>query len=205
MRFSDFISKSEYSKIGHDKSGWRYSVKFENSGRRTIIDLEVVARLSIPNLVPNKKRTHVFLVPLNPDGNLSFRWPESLPLGKTDKSRHLSRFYINSAVEHLDRPPYPDNIRKKARLGTLTLEELLGLDQEAKLKVYAFGYDKFSGTRKLFVSHPYGIEDIKKGSFSEDGMDIVPDPDDKSTNGKNTVRKAPRNAKLTSKIISRKR
>ncbi len=84
MRFSDYISKTEYPKIGRDKSGFRYSVKFENSGRRTIIDLEVMARLSIPNLIPNRKRTHVFLVPLNPDGNLSFRWPESLPLGKTD-------------------------------------------------------------------------------------------------------------------------
>ncbi len=124
---------------------------------------------------------------------------------KNRQSRHLSRLYINSDVAHLDRPPYPYDIRKKAREGTLTLEELLKLGNKAYLKVYAFGYDKFSGTRKLFVSHSYRIGDIKDGSFSESGMDIIPVSDNKSAKDKHTVRKISQNAKSTRKKISRKR
>jgi len=172
VRFSPYISKTPFTQTGHDISSYRYRVKYENAGGRAIIDLEVMARLSIKGLGPYETSWHMFLVPLNPDGELSFRTPRLLPKRKNLSTGHINRFHINSAVEHLDRPPYPDNIREKARLGTLQLEDLLNLGSEAFLEVQAFGYDEFSGARKLFISKPYTARDIREGPFEKHGLNI---------------------------------
>lgn len=180
VRFSPYISKTPSDEIGHDKSEFRYRVKYENSGGRAIIDLEVTASISIEGLGPSKDSLHIFLLPLNPDGNLSFRRPRLLPRHKTNRPGHISRFFINSAVEHLDRPPYPDNIREKARQGILTLEELLELGSKATVEVQAFGYDEFSGSRRLFLSHPYTVKDIKLGAFKKYSLGIAPPQEETS-------------------------
>ncbi len=181
VRFSEHISKTPYADTGHDKSGYRYRVKFENSGRRAIIDMEVMARLRMKGLDPHKGLWHTFLVPLSPDGNIYFRIPRLMPIGaifrfgakrKVHSARPINRFHVNAAVEHLDRPPYPREIRKKAKQGTLLLEDLLSLGSEATLEVETFGYDEFSGTRKLFVSKQYTLKDIKVGHFEIDGLGI---------------------------------
>ncbi len=192
VRFSQYISKTPYADTGHDKSGYRYRVKFENSGRRAIIDMDVMARLRIKGLDPHKGLWHTFLVPLSPDGNIYFRIPRLMPIGTASRfgtkirlhsARPINRFHINSAFEHLDRPPYPREIRKKAKQGTLLLEDLLNLGSEATLEVEAFGYDEFSGTRKLFVSKLYTAEDIKEGHFEIDGLGIESDPEKQNEDG----------------------
>lgn len=183
VRFSQHIGKTAYADTGHDKSAYRYRVKFENYGRRAIIDLEVMARLRIKGLdLKNKELWHTFLIPLSPDGNIYYRIPRLMPIGTADRmkskirlhaARPINRLYINSAVEHLDRPPYPKDIRKKAKQGILLLEDLLTLGSDATIEVEAFGYDEFSGTRKLFISKLYTIEDVIYGNFEKDGLGII--------------------------------
>ena len=174
VSFSPYISKDDSDEIGHDKTNKSYRIKYENSGSRSIIDFEVMARIEIDGLRPNVSTSHTFLVPLNPDGNLSFRQPYLHSRRKTGREGHLVRFFINSAMEHIDRPPYPDNIREKAKEGTLTLEELLNLGSKATLSIQAFGYDEFSGSRRLFLSRPYTASDIKQGKFKKENLDIAP-------------------------------
>ncbi len=42
--------------------------------------------------------------------------------------------------------------------------------------IEAFGYDEFSGARKLFLSKSYTIHDIKEGAFVPGGLDIQEPP-----------------------------
>lgn len=47
----------------------------------------------------------------------------------------------------------------------MNIEDLLSLDNNVKLVVQLFGYDEFSGARKMFISKPYTLKDIKHGTF----------------------------------------
>src|SRR5919108_3046233 len=90
VRFSPYLSKTSYPQTGHDKSGYRYRVKYENAGGRAIIDIEVMARLSIKGLGPYLTSWHTFLIPLNPDGELSFRTPRLPPQRKNLRVGHIN-------------------------------------------------------------------------------------------------------------------
>ena len=45
--------------------------------------------------------------------------------------------------------------------GKLTLEDILDLGSSAFIRVYIFGYDKFSGSRRVFLSKKYFLEDVR--------------------------------------------
>ena len=42
-----------------------------------------------------------------------------------------------------------------------------------KLFIFAYGYDSFSGTRKMFRSKAYQLDDIIEGKFKRDSLQIV--------------------------------
>jgi hypothetical protein len=52
------------------------------------------------------------------------------------------------------------------------LEDLLRLGDRAYIEVQAFGYDEFSGTRKLFQSDRLTKQDIHEGVFSKDSLSV---------------------------------
>ena len=50
------------------------------------------------------------------------------------------------------------------------------MGSEADLTIEAFGYDEFSGARKLFLSKPYTIHDIREGGLVKGGLGIEQRP-----------------------------
>ena len=58
-------------------------------------------------------------------------------------------------------------------LPTRTLEELMNAGSDSTLQVIGFGYDSFSGTRKVFESKIYTINDIKLGKFDKNSLNIL--------------------------------
>jgi hypothetical protein len=58
-------------------------------------------------------------------------------------------------------------------LATLQLEDLLDIGSEADLQVFIFGYEGVTGTRKLFESPKYTIDNIKNGGFDPFGVDVL--------------------------------
>jgi hypothetical protein len=152
--FSESISKTPSDT---KKSGWDYSVKFINKRRRAIIDLMISAHINIKENSPD------------------------IPAA----GRNL---YINVSVSHIPRlngyissgfsfqtqefPIFQDGnfskfIRDKAREGTLSLDDIMNLEEFDGLYLVIFGYDAFSGARKVFESKPYHKDDIVATSFYE--------------------------------------
>ena len=69
------------------------------------------------------------------------------------------------------RKAYPEEVRQKFQEKSLLLEDVLLLGHDTKLRVVVFGYDSFSGARRIFESRLYGLNDIKEGRFK--GLQIV--------------------------------
>ena len=169
IQFSPFIGKIPSVE---NKSGYKYRIKLENSGKRSVIDIEIMARLRIKGVGDFPNNWKVYYIPLG-DLGITFRIP-IMTRKKTKTSGHTITLDIHEVVEFkklekLER--FPDNIKQKAKENTLLLEDLLSLGSEANVRIEAFGFDEFSGARKFFKSKFYTIRDIKEGRFY-DGLDI---------------------------------
>lgn len=173
--FHGFSSKLKFSeKISHISSvdepgGCAYRVKFENAGRRRIINLSIVAKLKIcglNSLLPLNVETT--LLPLSFDG----QYPIVEPSKKTG-SRHLVRIRVNKNVEFEKRDIYPSAIRDKAAKNNLTLHDLLSIGSKSTVQLIAFGFDSFSGSNKTFYSKEYVASDIVNRLFQTDSVEII--------------------------------
>jgi hypothetical protein len=164
IRFSPFISKLYFK-----DAGTRYRLKIKNFGKRGIIDIEVFPILRIKGLRPELPNnwTNITLATTLTNNRIS-----SL---KVDR---IFSILPESNTKFSDRI-FPENIRKKYKNQELNLEDLLELGGNVKLVVQLFGYDEFSGSRKLFESNSYALKDIKYGKFDnkhmidETGLQIV--------------------------------
>jgi len=152
ISFSAQIRKTETEDT---KSRSEYRVKVKNIGKRTMIDIELIARYRVKGVVPDRPN--------------NWKWEnlkvdsDRVPMIQPSTNRIFRIF--PEQTESFKYAPYPDNIREKAQEGILTLEDLLGLKQGSEIRMYIFGFDNFSGARKLFVSQFYNISSIKPDMF----------------------------------------
>lgn len=163
IQFSPYISKIPSVE---NKSGYKYRIKLENSGRRSVIDIEIMVKLRIKGVGDFPNNWIVNYIPLG-DFGITHRIPIIIRK-KTETYGHTLTLDVNEVVEfkNLERlERYPDNIKRKAKENTLLLEDVLNLGSEANIRIEAFGFDEFSGARKFFKSKFYTIHDIKEGKF----------------------------------------
>lgn len=168
--FSDSISK----RVSRGSNGYDYRVRFKNIGRRGIISVECIARF-IVDWEGNGTWTAVY-IPMNPDGARKTELPKIAPAEKApgNGGTRTMFLYPNLVQEFRSGLRYPEEFRAKAIAGTLELEDMFQLGADAELKVYVFGYDEFSGARKLYESKYYKLPDIKLGEFENRGLEIKP-------------------------------
>lgn len=168
IEFSPNISKYDFENLGT-----RYRLKMRNAGKRGIIDLEVFPILKIKGLNPQL-----------PDNWLNITLNTTLinnRISSLKEDRIIA--LLPEKTLKLGSHSFPDHIREKYRKKELRLEDLMTLDYEVKLVVQIFGFDEFSGVRKLFESKPYTAKDIKYGTFDHKftidrtGLQIVEDDD----------------------------
>lgn len=144
IEFKSIICKSPSA---GNLCGSEYWVGFRNVGERAIIDLEIIAKLRVWGLFPNRpNRWHAIYIPLE---------DPRIPKTNTQKKRRRVTW-----VQLL-----PNDISTSARQilnlqnrRFLCLEDLF-ITPESKLQIFVFGYDEYSGTRKLFESE-YSIGQI---------------------------------------------
>lgn len=157
VEFSPHISRNEYS---GNASGINHRVKFKNIGKREIIDLEVFAELRVKGLNPSLPGTIEVARLVIDDARMPFMKVEGTKIIALKPEQ----------TERFDRPVYGESINSKRAQGLLTLEDVLSLNQTAVLVIYVFGYDRWSGARKLYTSVPYTLQDVRTGRWS--GMSI---------------------------------
>ena len=166
IQFSPFIGKIPSVE---NKSGYKYRIKLENSGKRSVIDIEIMARLRIKGLGDFPNNWRINYIPLEGLG-ITYRIPV-ITRKNEKKSGHIITFDVNEVVEFKKLERYPASIKRKAKENTLLLEDVLNLGSEANVRIEAFGFDEFSGARKFFKSKFYTIHDIREGRF-HNGLDI---------------------------------
>jgi len=165
IHFSPSISKIPTK---DNKLGYKYRIKIQNSGKRSIIDVELRARLKIKGILDNPQHWRLVGIPLSKNMIVN-NFPIIKP-AKQKTSGFAIQIYINDVDEFSELSIYPEDIRKKSKEGSLLLEDLLSIGSETNLQIFVFGYDEFSGSRKYFESIFYTINDIKEGPF--DGLKI---------------------------------
>lgn len=146
-----------------DKSGARYRIKIENSGRRPAVDLQVSVFVRLKGLNdPQSTIWEVIHLPLATSGETTWTTPLMNPVRKS-KLRTRLRICLNH-TDYCAKPHFPEHIREKAARKALLLEDLLSLGTQAQVGVMVSGYDEFSGARKVFMK-TYHLSDIKCGEF----------------------------------------
>ncbi|MBM3237029.1 hypothetical protein FJZ31_12125 [Candidatus Poribacteria bacterium] len=145
-----------YKEISDENpSGYRYLIRFKNKGSRNIIDLELIAKLRIKGLYEHKKSAwKAIYIPI--DDN---RIPT---IGIQKKYKRTVVQLCISKITDEAKASLPENLQIKVETGKITLEELLNLGVETNLQLFIFGYDSFSGSRKLFESKLFTVNDIIK-------------------------------------------
>ena len=125
--------------------------------------MEIFARLSVTGLrgneAPDTKTIYNIKV-----GNtrIPSLWPEN---------NTVIRLYPEDSESFAD-AAFPEHLREKISLRTLTLEDLLELGRQSQLRIVIFGHDSFSGSRKIFESKLYDKTSINAGMFFSDSLDV---------------------------------
>ncbi len=161
IKFSEQISKTTQN------GKTIYKFKFENAGRRKLLDLQLNIRFRVKGL-ENDSSWKAVSIPFTKDKN------EQIPVLSPIKQRgirELRELLIFDAK--FNQPCFPENIITKFENESLTLEELFELGTEAQLQIHIFCFDGYSGTRKGLTSKTYGKKDITEGKFSKDSLDIA--------------------------------
>lgn len=158
--FSEMISMVPPAVYARAIKKPRYRIKFMNTGRRGIVDVEVMTRLRVRCL----------------SGNQDFANTWSMVTLRTDTMREPRIPPGASRTIVLDLEGTPE-LKSSLFLSAIagrepSLETLLSLGTDAEIAVWVFGYDDFSGSRKAFVSKKYRLEDIAIGKY--DGLNIEP-------------------------------
>ncbi len=118
-----------------------YKVAFKNVGRVDVIDLKIIVRIRIKD--PNKDKSYLIL---------------SIPTDHSESpelEKRITKIYtllFNKSNDLLNCRYATSTLIGKANNNTLELDDirtcLKGTDYT--IEVFVFGYDKFSGARKLF-------------------------------------------------------
>lgn len=160
IKFSEDISKTLIDSISI------YRFKFENCGKRKIVDNLLIAKLRIKG-IRYKSNWEVIYLPLDND-----KIPIIRPIkGECRIIREVPRLELG-LIEIKNQKFLPEAIKEKIDNDTITLEELMNLGSESELILYVTGYDEISGAKKTFESKPYKVGDIKNGLFNKKGLNV---------------------------------
>lgn len=150
----EFFPKIYKARTDENPSGYKYRIKFQNAGRREILDFELFAKLRIRGLSPNHPGVwRAIYIPVDDP-----RIPRIASHRGTAK-RLAVQLLVSDVSAHVV-SALPEELQEVHKKGQLSLEQLMGLGCEVTLEMIGFGYDAFSGARKVVQSMIYGLTDI---------------------------------------------
>jgi hypothetical protein len=150
----EFLPQILVSSTKENSSGKKYRIRFQNVGRREVLDFEVIAKLRIQGLIPEDPVVwRAIYIPVD-----DARIPK---LGSHRKSgKFLAIQLLVNSIDDSAASCLPSELQDNLRSGTLDLEALMNLGKNARLQLFAFGYDEHSGARKAFESKLFDANDI---------------------------------------------
>ncbi|WP_299027980.1 hypothetical protein [uncultured Sulfitobacter sp.] len=153
VRFGEEICR--YS-VGKEQA--LYVCAFENSGRRNMVDVEVITRIGIKKF-NNSESWIYFSVKSN---------ASQVPVIEPGRRALVRIFDERQPPAYIDEPP--PSLRVKLD-SCRTLEDIFMLSAAVEIRLHVFGYDSFSGVRHHFESPSYSQNDIRSGRLN--GLVVV--------------------------------
>jgi hypothetical protein len=135
-----------------------YRCAFVNSGKRDIIDVEVIVRIGVYKFMGATGWAY-HTIKTN---------SSRIPVLSPKKRRVVRLFDMREKIEFIDAPS--KSLRDKV-VACKTLSDVLSLGKDATVQIHVFGYDSFSGTRRHFESKLYRKGDIRLGRYKD--LDVV--------------------------------
>ena len=83
----------------------------------------------------------------------------------------VSLYILPQLCNYADLRYFPAPLKEKRLAGSLCLEDLLGVNDTARLRIYVFAYRRYTGTRWM-RQQSYVIDSIKPGNFK--GLNVEP-------------------------------
>jgi hypothetical protein len=151
----EFFPNIYKQRSNENHSGFRYVAKIKNVGKRDIIDVEIFIKLRIKGLYHKQSLWKGIYIPVDDE-----RIPK-IKSQKDDTKRTAVQMCL-SKIKAISTKSFPDEVKEKLNNETLLLEDLLRLGNERELQIFVFGYDPYSGSRKMFESKVYGMNDIEE-------------------------------------------
>ena len=148
-----------------DESKYHYNIEVINKGKGELIDLHMQAKITIKGADKKNPGLSCFAL-LNLDYFCHF---PSLPYrGAKDKfgsrrcsGRLIYAINMDGAYEEFKKIFYTDSIIEKAKNHTLQLDDIFCAYPNAEIQFYLFGYDSFTGARKMYKSKYYRKTNIR--------------------------------------------
>jgi hypothetical protein len=140
------ISEIRKTASNENPSGYKYRINICNQGRRDAVDLEFFAKLRIQGLINGEPKIwRAIYIPVD---------DPRIPKMKSNRKKksHMSVQLLVNSLSSYARDCLPKHLQKQLDERKLLLEDLMKLGKNARLQVAVFGYDSFSGARKLFES-----------------------------------------------------
>lgn len=173
IKFADKIKKE---KTKNDKTGYYYQFKFGNFKKRTsAVDIALRATLYLPEF-PSDGVTNMYSIPtsgknifeLTPKKAENTGWNRRISLNIND----------DEFIKNFNKTYFSDEIKSLCSEKMLRLEDILSITPPAFIRIHASGMDSFSGSRKVFKSREYRLEDIVYGKFERTSLQLIPMNDD---------------------------
>lgn len=135
-----------------------YVCAFENSGRRNMVDVEVMTRIGVKKFA-NSESWIYFSVKSN---------ASQVPVIEPGRRALVRIFDERQPPAYIDEPP--PTLRAKLD-SCKTLEDIFTLSAVVEVRLHVFGFDSFSGVRHHFASPSYSQNDIRSGRLK--GLVVV--------------------------------
>lgn len=147
LTFSDEIARY---KVGENES--LYVCAFQNSGKRAVLDVEVITRVGVESF-ENASGWQFFSLKTN---------TTRLPILEAKRRALVRIFDQREERQFVDPPSFALGGRIKE---CKTLDDVFDISKNVVVEIHVFAYDSFSGARRHYVSASYKGSDIRKGRF----------------------------------------
>lgn len=173
--FSDKLEKRRHARDGGGHE-ILYRVRLVNNGRRDLIEVSLVAKVS---MTMENGKTYATHFPVGDECiNPIIRRRKSDREAENDNEYcatnnvlknykiHYYGLYVNDiAYKEFAKEEYKSQIREKAKAKTLVVDDIFEAYPDARIVVYVFGNDSVTGARRKFESPEYRKENIMEGRF----------------------------------------
>lgn len=172
--FSDKLEKRKDVRNGATDL-YRYRVRIVNMGKRDLIEVSMIAKVTVKTMENSKRKIHSTYFPVGEECVIPIihrkRSKKEIQDANRpeDRKEHRTMLYglytDDRAYTEYAKNIYDESIRKKAIERTLVIDDIFAVYPEAFMTIYVFGNDCVTGARRKYESKEYTKEDIAAGKF----------------------------------------